>query len=205
MIATGSIPNLEDLNLQKADVQWTKEGIWVDEFLRTSNSKVWALGDVIGGGRYSRTAEYEANLVVSNTLTHFHKKRDCNSMPSVVFTSPELASTGLSEEQARLGGHAYETLRYDFHHNHLSIIEGRGRGRIKVILDSSGRLLGAQILGERASELIQEATLAMQNGLTAHDLVRSHRVYPSSGIAWNHLLQSWCAAHPSKHSFPFFK
>lgn len=109
-------------------------------------------------------------------------------MPFVVFTSPELASAGLSEEQARLGGHPYETLRYDFHRSHLSIIEGRRRGRIKVIVDSSGRLIGAQILGERASELIQEATLAMQNGLTAHDLVRSDRVHPSWRIAWNHLL-----------------
>ncbi len=180
LVASGRAPNIEGLNLAKASVKTLKEGIWVDEFLRTSNPVVWACGDVNGSHQFANIAEYEAKLAVENALLSFDKRRKYSAAPYAIFTDPELARVGMTEEEVRTSGAPYRIFRSSFNSVDRALIEGASIGSVKIAANAqTGRILGAHILGPHAGELIQEIALAMENRLTVEDLARLIRVYPT--------------------------
>ena len=188
LIASGRAPNVEGLNLAKASVKTLKEGIWVDEFLRTSNPAVWACGDVNSSHQFAHIAEYEAKLAVENALHSLDKRRKYSAAPYAIFTDPELARVGMTEEEVRASGAPYKIFRSSFNSVDRALIEGTSTGTVKIAANAqTGRILGAHILGAHAGELIHEIALAMANRLTVEDLTRLIRVYPtlssSIGIA----------------------
>jgi pyruvate/2-oxoglutarate dehydrogenase complex dihydrolipoamide dehydrogenase (E3) component len=166
LIATGRRPNLEGLGLDEAGIRYEPKGITVDKGLRTSNRRVYAIGDIAGGLQFTHAANYHAGLVIRNALFRLPVKTNDDLIPRVTFTDPELAQVGLTEQDARSRGYkVIRVLRWPYHENDRAQAERETTGHIKVITDRRGRILGATIVGAGAGELITAWTLAISRGL----------------------------------------
>ncbi|MEL6813790.1 MAG: FAD-dependent oxidoreductase [Cyanobacteria bacterium J06598_3] len=179
LIATGRTPNVESLNLEAAGVNYDKKGVKVDGKLRTSNKRIYAAGDVIGGYQFTHVAGYEAGVAMQNALIMPTKKADYRVIPWATFTDPELARVGLTEQQARdRYGDDVFILRQDFSGVDRALAESAGYGFAKFITTGKGDILGAHIVGPHAGELIHEAVIAMSQNLKVSALQCIH-VYPT--------------------------
>ncbi|WP_008310050.1 dihydrolipoyl dehydrogenase family protein [Leptolyngbya sp. PCC 6406] len=180
LVAAGRVPNVESLNLQAAGVAVGKEGITVNAKLQTTNSRIYAAGDVIGGYQFTHVAGYEATVVIQNALFLPTKAADYRVIPWATFTEPELARVGLTEDQARKRyGDDIRVLRHDFDHVDRALAEGAGIGFAKFITRKNGEILGAHIVGPAAGELIHEVVLAMGHKLKIGALTAIIHVYPT--------------------------
>ncbi|MBF0285314.1 MAG: FAD-dependent oxidoreductase [Magnetococcales bacterium] len=162
LIAAGRKPNVEGLGLEAAGIHFTPAGIKVDDRLRTTNRRVFAIGDVTGGFQFTHAAGYHAGIVLRNALFHLPARVDYSALPRVTYTDPELAHVGLSEEEARRAETLFQVLRKPFGENDRARAEGDAEGMIKIILGKKGRILGASIVGAHAGELILPWVLAVQ-------------------------------------------
>ena len=165
LIATGRRPNLDALDLGAAGIKHTATGIAVDKRLRTSNRRVYAIGDVAGGPQFTHVANYHAGLVIRHALFHQPVTADHSRLPRVIFTDPELAHVGLTEQQARARYRRIQLLRWGYHENDRAQAERMTLGHVKVVVDRKGKILGATIVGAHAGELITTWTLAIEQGL----------------------------------------
>jgi len=180
LVAAGRVPNVETLNLQKAGVGVGKQGILVNDKLQTTNPRIYAAGDVIGGYQFTHVAGYEAAVVLQNALFLPTKKTDYRVIPWATFTEPELARVGLTEEQARKRyGDDIHVLRHNFDHVDRALAEGASAGFAKFITRSNGEILGAHIVGSTAGELIHEVVLAMSYKLKVDALKSIIHIYPT--------------------------
>ncbi|PZO22945.1 MAG: pyridine nucleotide-disulfide oxidoreductase [Leptolyngbya foveolarum] len=179
LLATGRTPSVGSLGLEAAGVDYDKKGIKVDEKLRTSNKRIYAAGDVIGGYQFTHVAGYEAGVAMQNALVFPTKKADYRVIPWATFTNPELARVGLTEKQARdrYGDDIY-VLRQNFDGVDRALAEAAGIGFGKFITKGNGEILGAHIVGPHAGELIHEAVLAMSNNLKV-DALQCIHIYPT--------------------------
>jgi pyruvate/2-oxoglutarate dehydrogenase complex dihydrolipoamide dehydrogenase (E3) component len=164
LLAAGRSPNIGDLNLEAGRVKYGKGGIIVDKGLRTSNSRVFAIGDVTGG-QFTHMADHHAEVVIRRALFKLPAKVNNTIVPWVTYTEPELAHVGLTEQQAEKQKIAVNVLRSPFHENDRAQTERATQGHIKVLTDKKGRILGATIVGAEAGELIQMWSLAIAQGL----------------------------------------
>ena len=181
MLAAGRRPNIEDLGLDAAGIKTGPSGIIVDRRLRTSNGKVFAIGDVTGGLQFTHVAGYEAGIVLRNALFRLPAKADYSAIPWVTYTDPELAQVGLTEASARALHGDIRILRWPFAENDRAHSERREDGLIKAITTKRGRVLGAGIVGPNAGDLIQPWTLALQNKLSVGDMASVVAPYPTLG------------------------
>ncbi len=181
LIATGRRPNVAGLDLEKAGIEYSEKGILVDARLRTSNKRVFAIGDVVGGCLFTHVAGYHAGVVIKNALFHLPVKADHSTAPWVTFTTPELAQVGLNEEEAKRTGKDFRVLRWPFHENDRAQTEGATDGLVKAIVTPRGRILGCGIVGARAGELIQPWVLAMSQKLKIGALATMIAPYPTLG------------------------
>ena len=165
LVATGRRPNTEGLGLDAAGIAATVRGITVDARLRTTNRRVFALGDVCGGPQFTHVAGYHAGIVIRNVLFRLPAKVDYSALPWVTYTDPELAHAGLTEAEARKAGHSVEILSWPFAMNDRAQAERRTEGLAKIVVGSRGRILGATIVGPRAGELIGTWALAIAQRL----------------------------------------
>lgn len=165
LFAAGRRPNLSDLNLEAAGVRYSADGIAVNRGLRTSNSRVYAIGDVTGGPSLAHAASYHAEVVLRRALFRLPAKADATIIPRVTFTDPELAHVGLTEDEARAARHKINVLRWPFVENDRAQAERETAGHVKVVTTSGGRVLGATIVGAEAGELIQTWALAVAQRL----------------------------------------
>lgn len=179
LVAVGRAPNTADLGLEAAGVRFGKGGITVGRRLVTTNRRVFAVGDVIGGPSFTHAANYHAELVVRRALFRFAPRLDEKLIPLVAFTQPELASVGLTEDQAIRKKHRINVLRWPFHENDRALAERSAEGHVKVITDKSGRILGAAIAGEQAGELIQIWALAVAQKMKISSLTSWVAPYPT--------------------------
>jgi len=179
LVATGRSPNVGSLGLEAAGVNYDKKGVKVDDKLRTSNKRIYAAGDVIGGYQFTHVAGYEAGIAMQNALVFPAKKADYQVIPWATFTNPELGRVGLTEKQARdrYGDDVY-VLRQNFDGVDRALAEAAGTGFGKFITKGNGEILGAHIVGPHAGELIHEAVLAMSNNLKVSALQGIH-IYPT--------------------------
>lgn len=156
LVAVGRSPNIEQLDLDAAGVAATKAGVTVDHRLRTTNKKVFAIGDVAGGPQFTHVAGYHASVVIKNALFRLPSKVDYRALPRVTYTRPELAQVGLTEAEATGAGHSdLKVLTWRFADNDRAQAERATGGFAKVVATTSGRVLGAGIVGPHAGDLIQ--------------------------------------------------
>lgn len=182
LVAVGQRANLEGLGLEAAGVETAEGGVRVDTRLRTTNKRVYACGDVIGGHQFTHIAAYEAGAVLHNATFAFPKqKADYRTAPWAVFTDPEVAGVGLSEAEARKKhGGAVHVYTHPFREVDRALLDGHCPGFIRLVTVGRRRkLVGAQIVGPSAGELIQEHVLAISNGMNAASLAMTHHVYPT--------------------------
>jgi pyruvate/2-oxoglutarate dehydrogenase complex dihydrolipoamide dehydrogenase (E3) component len=181
LVAAGRAPNVEGMNLEIAQVQFDRHGIKVDARLRTTNRKIFAIGDAIGGYQFTHVGNYHAGIVIRNALFRLPAKVDYRALPWVTYTDPELAHVGLTEAQATLQGHAVEVLRWPFEENDRARTERQTGGLIKAIVGKRGRILGASIVGAHAGELILPWVLAIRRKLKIAALADVIVPYPTLG------------------------
>jgi pyruvate/2-oxoglutarate dehydrogenase complex dihydrolipoamide dehydrogenase (E3) component len=179
MVAGGRWANVAGLGLDAAGIKFDERGIAVGMGLKTSNRRVYAIGDVTGEPQPAHVAEHQASLVVRNALFRLPVRFDPDGVPRVVFTDPELAQTGLTEATARSRRHRVRVLRWPYRENDRAHAEGEVRGHIKVVTNARGRILGATIVGAGAGELITAWTLAISQGANIRALAGIVVPYPT--------------------------
>ncbi len=180
LLATGRRPNLKHLNLDAAGVRYTPKGIEVDARLRTSNKRIFAAGDVIGGYQFTHMANYHAGIVIRNALFRLPAKSNPKALPWVTYTDPELSQVGLTEADARSKhGDSIRVLRADFSHNDRALADGAPQGFLKAIVSKRGHILGATIVGPHAGELILPWVLAISKDLKIGDIANVIAPYPT--------------------------
>ncbi len=165
LVATGRRPNLDGLGLDRARIKHGPKGIIVDKGLRTTNRRVYAIGDVAGGPQFTHAASYHAGLVIRSALFRLPVRVKEEAIPRVTFTEPELAQIGLTEAEATRQGHGICVLRWPYRENDRAQAERETTGHIKVVTTRKGRILGATIVGAGAGELIATWVLAISRGL----------------------------------------
>ena len=179
LVAGGRLPNIESLNLEVAGVEVGKPGIIVNEKLQTTNSKIYACGDVIGGYQFTHVAGYEAVVALTNALFFPISKVNYRVIPWATFTDPELARVGLTEKQAKERyGDDVCVLKQPFSGVDRAQAEAATTGFGKIITKGNGEILGAHLVGISAGELIHEIVLAMSHKLPVSALTGIH-VYPT--------------------------
>jgi pyruvate/2-oxoglutarate dehydrogenase complex dihydrolipoamide dehydrogenase (E3) component len=181
LIAAGRKANVEDLGLEAAGIAFTAKGITVDARLRTSNRKVFAIGDCAGGPQFTHVAGYHAGIVLRNALFRLPAKANHEAIPWVTFTDPELAHVGLSEAAARQRHGAIRILRWPYAENDRAQAERETHGLVKVVTSARGRILGADIVGAHAGELIQPWVLAISRRLKINAMAGLMLPYPILG------------------------
>ena len=182
LVATGRRANVGDLNLEAAGVAYSAKGIDVDARLRTTNKKIFAIGDVAGGLQFTHVAGYHAGVVIKNALFRLPAKADHSCVPWVTYTAPELAQVGLTEAQAKeKHGTGIRILRWPYHENDRAQAEGETEGMIKVITTKKGVILGCGIAGPLAGELIQTWVLAMAQKIKIGGMATMIAPYPTFG------------------------
>ncbi|MGA7488561.1 MAG: FAD-dependent oxidoreductase [Xanthobacteraceae bacterium] len=179
LVAAGRRPNVDGLALERAGIRHDRNGIVVNRGLKTSNRRVYAIGDVAGRGQFTHLANYQAGLVIRNALFRLPVRLNERLVPRVTFTDPELAQVGLTEVEARGHGRAIRVLRWPYHENDRAQAEGETVGHIKVVTDRGGRILGATIVGAGAGELITTWTLAVGLRLNIRALAGIIVPYPT--------------------------
>lgn len=181
LMAVGRKANTDSLNLAAAGIETSRSGIQVDDQLRTSNKKVYAIGDVAGGMQFTHVAGYQAGVIIRSALFGLPSKAKTSHIPWVTYTDPELAQVGLTELQARdIHGVKLEVVRFDYHHNDRALAERQTKGFIKVMV-VKGRPVGASIVGHQAGELIITWSLALANGLKMGQIAAMVAPYPTIG------------------------
>ena len=179
LMAVGRKSNIDRLDLDKAGVETTKAGIKVDDSLRSSNRRVYAIGDVAGGLQFTHVAGYHAGVVIRSILFGLPSKTKLHHIPWVTYAAPELAQVGLTEAQAREEhGDKLEVVRFRYNHNDRAIAERQTKGFIKVMV-VKGRPVGASIVGHQAGELITLWSLALVNNMKMSQIAAMVAPYPT--------------------------
>ena len=179
LVAAGRRPKIEGLGLEEAGVALNDGVPLVDRRLRTTNKRIFAVGDVVGPYRFTHTASYQARIVITNALFRLPARARYDAVPWVTYTDPELAHVGLSEAEARARGDDVRVLRFPFAENDRAIAEGATSGLIKVMATKRGRVLGASIVGVHAGELILPWVLAVKYRLGVGKLAQAIVPYPT--------------------------
>ncbi|MCL3882087.1 FAD-dependent oxidoreductase [Marivita sp. GX14005] len=181
LVAVGRRANTDRLNLDAAGIETTRAGIKTDDSLRTTNRRVYAIGDIAGGLQFTHVAGYHAGIVIRSILFGLPSKAKTGHIPWVTYTQPELAQVGLTEAQAREAhGDKLEVVRFDYAENDRAIAERETQGFIKVTI-VRGRPVGASIVGAQAGELINLWALAIANRLKMSQIANMVAPYPTMG------------------------
>jgi dihydrolipoamide dehydrogenase len=180
LVAIGRVPYTEGLGLQEAGIEVDAKGrIAVDENYQTNVPGIFAIGDVIAGPMLAHKAEDEG-IAVAEILAGQHGHVNYAVIPNVVYTYPEVASVGLTEEQLKEKGIAYVTGKFPFTANGRAKVNRTTEGFVKVLADAaSDRVLGVHIVGPEAGTLIAEAAVLMEFGGSAEDLARTCHAHPT--------------------------
>jgi len=179
LVATGRRINVEGLALEKAGIDFDQKGIVVDRRLRTSSKNIFAAGDVIGGYQFTHAAGYEGGIVVTNAVMGLPRKVNYRWMPHCTYSDPELGGMGLNEKQAQAQGISYEVFEEKFIDNDRAQAEGETSGRIKVLLDAKGKVLGVRILGYHAGDLLAQWVGLLNGGVKMSVAAGSVHPYPT--------------------------
>ncbi len=193
LVAAGRRPVIESLNLDAAGIITGRGGIVTDKTLRTSNKRVYAVGDVSGRGGLTHAAGHHASVIIKNFyfMPFFKASAQTNAMPAAIYTQPELASIGLSERSARGKYADVRVVHFEFAENDRAIAERSTKGEVKIIARGNGLVLGASIVGEGAGEIIHLMSMAMANKMKIIHLTKMISPYPTRSEAVKRAASSW--------------
>ena len=179
LVCVGRRPDCENIGLENAGIKIEKGRILVDEFLRTSAENIYAVGDCTGQYWLAHTASYQGIKAIENILKQ-KSPADYSAVPNCIYTDPEIATIGISESQAKEQGIEYKVGKFPFQALGRAHTARQTEGFCKIIIDpKTGRILGAGIMGEHATDLISELALAIRLKATVHDLEEMIHPHPT--------------------------
>jgi mercuric reductase len=182
LLASGRAPNVETLGLEDLGIERHKLGITVDEHLRTSVEGIWAAGDVTGMHQLTPIAQYQARIAIDDMFGTNGAVADYSILPTAIFTDPELAGVGLTEDEAREQGLDYETVSNEAKNVTRSQYVGAKHGLYKIVFErGSRRVLGLHVVSRCASDIVQGFSVALKLRATVDDLAKMHHAYPTWG------------------------
>jgi dihydrolipoamide dehydrogenase len=183
LVSAGRRPNTAGLNLDRAGVQIDERGfIRVNDDFSTSVPGIYAIGDVIGGPMLAHVASEEGMAAVEN-MAGENRRVTYHAVPSTIFTFPEIATVGLSEEECADRGIAYRVGKFPFAANGKALTMGETDGMVKVIADDEDTIVGVHIIGPHASDLILEGTLMVKNHMKVSQVLGTIHPHPTLGEA----------------------
>ncbi len=193
LLAVGRTPNVEDLGLEAAGIEFDRGGVVVDDQLRTTNSKIFAVGDVASRFKFTHMADAMARIAIQNALFFGRKKASDLIVPWCTYSSPEIAHVGLYESDAKERGIEVETVTIPMSGVDRAVLEGDDRGFLRVVVrKGKDRILGATLVAEHAGDMIGELTMAIQHGIGLGKIASIIHPYPTqgevikkAGDAWN--------------------
>ena len=177
--AVGIKSNIENIGLEEAGVAIERDKVVVDEHYQTSAKGVYAIGDIIATPALAHVASAEAIHCIEHICGLEPDAVDYSTIPSCVFTSPEVASVGMTEQQAREKGIDYKVGRFPFTASGKATAAGDRDGFVKLIFDEQERLIGAHLVGATVTEMLGEPTLAKRLGVTAHAIAKTIHSHPT--------------------------
>ncbi len=192
LVAVGRAPNLEGLGLESAGVRYSRRGVTVDDRLRTSNRRIYAVGDINGKFQFTHNSDFQARYAIQNALFFGRKKASALVMPWCTFTSPEIAHVGMYEGDARAAGHEVETLTIPLDDNDRARLDGEDDGFLRVHLKrGTDRILGATLVAEHAGDMISEITVAMVNQVGLGGVGAAIHPYPTQAEVFRRAADTW--------------
>lgn len=197
LVATGRQPNIEDLNLEKAGIEYDHSGIKIKNNGATNVRGIHAIGDVAGAPYFTHLANHHAKVALTNLIFWWPAKYEQAVIPRVTFTTPEVASVGISEEDARVQ-HDLIVLKKPLSEIDRARTDSATEGFYKIIVDKKGFLQGAVLVSEGAGELIGEISLAMKNRLTITQIADTIHPYPTYGYGLRHTADQFRAMQYTK-------
>lgn len=192
LVAAGRSPNTEGLGLEHAGIAAGRTGITVDDRLRTTNPRVFAIGDVASKYQFTHVADFQARLVLANALFFGRGRASRMVIPWATYTSPEVAQVGLTAAAAAAQGIAIDSVTVPFEEVDRAVLAGEAEGFLRVNLArGTDRIVGITIAGAHAGELISEGAVAMTNGLGLSALGRTIHPYPTTAEAYRKAADQW--------------
>jgi pyruvate/2-oxoglutarate dehydrogenase complex dihydrolipoamide dehydrogenase (E3) component len=191
LMAVGRKATVDRLNLEAAGVKYDDQGIKTDDKLRTSNKRIYAIGDVAGGRQFTHVAGYHASVIVRNILFKMPSKNNEHLAPRVTYCDPELAQIGLTEMEARETMAGVKVVKWLFEENDRAITEKDTRGFVKVVTDKKGKILGAGIVGREAGDLLAPFIIAITSGLKIKAFTDMIAPYPTRSEAGKRAAGAW--------------
>ncbi len=184
LVAAGRRPNIGGLDMKKASIKYSEQGIQVNRNLRTSQPHIYAAGDCLGGFQFSHYAGWQGFIAVRNALLPGSTKGITDQVPWTTFTNPEVAHVGMTEEQARqkLGDEVYTTI-WPMREVDRALNEAEDIGFLKLVYRKNRKLLGVTIVAAEAGEMINEWVIAMKHSFKVDELARDIHVYPTYSTA----------------------
>ena len=193
LVGVGTAPNVHGLELEAAGVEYDRElGIPVDDFLRTSNPRIFAAGDVCTENKFPHIENAAGRIVVANALFLGRQRLSAETVPWCTFTDPEIAHVGMYVTEARRKGIPVKTFTVLMHEVDRAIADGEEEGFVKLhVREGTGKLLGATVVASHAGDLINEISLAMSAGLDLHTLATANQPYPTQSQAIKMAAGAW--------------
>jgi len=182
LLASGRAPNVEALRLEELGIEQDRAGMIIDEHMRTSVEGIWAAGDVTGRYQFTPIAQYQARIAIDDMFGDDGPAADYSVLPTAIFTEPELAGVGLTEQEARAQGLDYEAVVHELKYVQRSSYKEQKRGLYKVLFDpGSRRVLGLHVLAPNGGDIVQGFSLGLRLDATIDDLAAMHHVFPTFG------------------------
>ncbi|HEX7126168.1 MAG TPA: mercuric reductase [Thermodesulfobacteriota bacterium] len=192
LVATGRTPNVESLDLARAGVACGPGGVTVDDRLRTTNPRVYAIGDVCSRLQFTHVADAQARLVVANALFFGRGKASRLVVPRCTYTSPEVAHVGMSAADAARAGIPAETITVPLEEVDRAVLDGATEGFLRVHVEAGGdRILGATIVAEHAGDIVGELALACTAGIGLGAIARTIHPYPTQAEVVRKAADAW--------------
>ena len=194
LVATGRTPNIDGLGLDVAGVRVTSKGVRVDDRLRTSNPRVYAIGDVSTALQFTHVADAQARLVVANALFFGIGGGRASALvvPRVTYTDPEVAHVGMTVEDASAQGVRVDTIRVNLEDNDRARLDDEPHGFLKVhVAAGTDRIVGATLVATHAGEMIGEMTVAIANGVGLGGVGKAIHPYPTQAEVFRRVADAW--------------
>lgn len=180
LVAVGRAPNVNGLDFEKAGVKFSKKGVEVDDFLRTSAKHIYACGDVVGPYQFTHTADFQARLILRNALFPGKSRIEYRVIPWCTFTDPEVARVGLNEKEAKEKKIPYDAYSYPFKDLDRAVCDREENGFIKILTQkSSDQLLGVTLVGSHAGDLLHELAVALHQRIGLKKIASMIHIYPT--------------------------
>ncbi|MDP4160453.1 MAG: FAD-dependent oxidoreductase, partial [Bacillota bacterium] len=178
LLSTGRRPSLQGINVHKLGLEIEKGAIKVNAQMQTNLPRVYAIGDVVGGIMLAHVASAEGIIAAEDIAGH-SVAMSYKAIPSAIFTHPEIATVGYTEQELKTSGKIYRVSKFPFSANGKALALGESIGLVKILADQEGVIVGASIMGPQASSLIAELVIAVEKGLKAEEISRTIHAHPT--------------------------